>query len=249
MRRFALSTLVSLACGVGTAVAQQPVLVTVQSEGWELIGDLRLPADPDPLPVVLLLNQAAGDRAPYANLASELARRGIGSLSLDLRGHGESLNLGRFVPGEGPSPNPMIWEAQSDVIAALAYLRGVAGVDPERLAVVGASYSGEEMAEAARQAGYAAAYVALSPGSFSDVSIRAVDGSGAPWLFVTSRDERFLQEIRASLLEQSEAAEHVIVRGSAHATDLLSEHPDLAERIAVWFAAHLDPEGEISPSE
>ena len=87
---------------------------------------------------------------------------------------------------------------------------------------------------------YAAAYVSLSPGSFSDESLRSFDLSGAPWLFVPSRDERFLQDIRATVTEQSRTVEQVILRGRGHATDLLEEHPDLAERIAVWLCHKLN---------
>ncbi len=52
--------------------------------------------------------------------------------------------------------------------AAVNYLKEHARVDTTRIAVVGGSYSGEEMAKAGRIDGYVAVYVALSPGSFSD---------------------------------------------------------------------------------
>jgi hypothetical protein len=39
---------------------------------------------------------------------------------------------------------------------------------------MGASYSGEELAEAGRIIGYVQAYVELSPGSFSDESIDGI---------------------------------------------------------------------------
>ena len=95
------------------------------------------------------------------------------------------------------------------------------------------------MSEAGRTFGYAQAYVALSPGSFSDESIEAIDASGVPWLFVAARDERFLQEITAAVRERSRTVELVVVPGTGHATNLLVEYPDLAERIAVWLARRL----------
>ncbi len=95
------------------------------------------------------------------------------------------------------------------------------------------------MAEAGREHGYGQAYVALSPGSFSEESILAIDSSGVPWLFITSKDERFLREITASLQEQSQTVELVIVPGTRHATDILEAHPDMAERVAVWLAQRL----------
>ena len=65
------------------------------------------------------------------------------------------------------------------------------------------------MAEAGRLYGNAQAYVALSPGSFSDESIDAIDSSGIPWLFIASRDERHLHDIVASLREKSHSVRAV----------------------------------------
>jgi len=185
-----------------------------------------------------MLNQAAGDRRGYHELARHLADRGIASLRLDLRGDGESTNLETFNPGE-VQRDPLIWDAEADVSAALDFLASRGEVDGERVAVVGASYSGEEMAEAGRLSGYAVAYVALSPGSFSDTSIDAIDTGGVPWLLVTARNDSFLGEITASVQARSEDAQVEVLPGSAHATDMLGEHPDLAERLAVWLAYRL----------
>lgn len=215
------------------------IRVDIESDGWQLVGDLNVPESDGAVPAVLLLNQAAGDRTVYENLSRRLGDRKIAALRIDLRGHGESTNQGAFVPGQNPR-DPKIWEAQDDIRAALEFLQADERIDARKIGIVGASYSGEEMTEAGRMHGYEAAYVALSPGSFSDESVRSIDLSGAPWLFVTSRDERFLQDIRATVTEQSRTVEQVILRGRGHATDLLEEHPDLAERIAVWLCHKLN---------
>lgn len=212
--------------------------VVVNSQGWKLVGDLHLPDSREAVPAVLMLNKAAGDRTSYRDLARHLSDRGVASLRLDLRGHGDSTNLGRFVPGERER-DPMIWDAEQDVIAAHEYLRTHARIDRDRIGVVGASYSAEEMAEAGRLRGYAQAYVALSPGSFSEASILGIDSSGVPWLFSASRDEQFLREITAAVQARSRTAELALVPGTRHGTDILTEHPDLAERIAVWLARRL----------
>lgn len=69
--------------------------VTLESEGWAIRGDLTLPRNREPAPGVLLLNKAAGTRLAYEALAPELAANGMASLRLDLRGHGESINMPR----------------------------------------------------------------------------------------------------------------------------------------------------------
>ncbi len=212
--------------------------VEVESEGWELVGEIVLPAADQPVPAVLLLNKAAGNRDAYELLARHLADRGIASLRLDLRGHGESTNRGQFVPGS-ESARSLIWNAEADVWAAHQFLRAYPGIDADRIGVVGASYSGEEMAEAGRRFQYAAAYVALSPGSFSDASIDAIDVSGVPWLFVASNNDEFLQDITVAVQARSEHVQVEILPGDAHATDLLDVHPDLPARLAVWLGHRL----------
>ena len=211
--------------------------VDVQSDGWKLVGDLAIPKAREPVPAVLMLNKAAGNREVYSDLADELAIRGIASLRLDLRGHGESVNLGTFVPTD--EGRAMIAGTEADVIAACQYLRSLHGIDSTSIAVVGASYSGEEMMQAARIAGYADAYVALSPGSLSDESIRSIDSTGIPWFYIASKDERWLKEVTAAVLQMSHSAETLILPGTSHATDILQSRPDIAARIAVWLAAHL----------
>lgn len=218
--------------------AVEETRVVIESDGWQLVGDLALPASEAPAPAVLLLNKANGDRTVYEALARHLAARGLASLRLDLRGHGESTNLGRFIPGERPR-SPLIWDAEVDVVAAHHYLASQARLDGDRIGIVGGSYSGEEMAEAGRLRGYAQAYVALSPGSFTEESIAAIDSSGVPWLFVTSKNERYLREITAAVQAQSQTVELLIVPGTRHATELLDAYPDMAERIAVWLAQRL----------
>lgn len=212
--------------------------VVVESQGWHLVGDLLIPETEVPAPAVLLLHQAAGNRTVFRDLAHHLAARGVASLRLDLRGHGESINLGRFVPGQQPR-SPLIWDAEPDVTAAHEFLKAHAHIDAGYIGIVGASYSGEEMAEAGRLHGFGQAYVALSPGSFSEESIAGIDSSGVPWLFVASNNERYLQEITAAVQAQSTTVELLVVPGTAHATNILQAHPEMAERLAVWLAAKL----------
>lgn len=89
--------------------------------------------------------------------------------------------------------------------------------------------------------GYTQAYVALFPGSLSDQSILSFDSTHIPWLYVASRDERYLQEVTAAVVKMSKTAEIVILPGTEHATHILTSRVDLAERIAVWLESKLNP--------
>jgi len=220
-----------------THASGQDERVVVKSDGWELVGDLRIPVGNATGAAVLMLNKAAGSRDSYVALSEELAKRGIASLRLDLRAHGESTNLGKFEPETATDEDreTIIWNAEVDVVAAHRYLQSHAAIDADRIAIVGASYSGEEMAEAGRNTSYAAAYVALSPGSFSPESIEAMDESGASWLFIVSKYERYLSEIVANVHEKTRTVEILYLPGEQHATRILDHRPDMAERITVWL--------------
>lgn len=215
--------------------------ITLESAGWKLVGDLRIPDSGERVPAVLLLNQAAGSRQVYEDLAASLAKRGVASLRLDLRGHGESTNLGRFTPPEIDEHDreTMIWRSDIDITAAHQFLKSHERVDPERIGMVGASYSGEEMAEAGRTTGYANAYVALSPGSFSDASVKDMDQSGSGWLFVVTQNDPFLHDIAAAVQSTTQTVEVLYLPGSDHATDILESRPDMSARIAVWLVSQL----------
>jgi pimeloyl-ACP methyl ester carboxylesterase len=212
--------------------------VVIENESWRLVGDLRVPAASSPVPIALLLNGAAGDRRSYAGLAEQLASRGVASLRLDLRGHGESTNLGRFEPGASPH-DPLIWDAESDVAAACRYLAALDMIDPSRIGIVEASYSGEEAAEAGRMIGHAALYVLLSPGSLSNTTIGEMEGTGVRWLFVSARDDPFLRDVAVSVRELAPSTELLTVPGAVHGTALLHDEA-LMERIAAWITRILE---------
>jgi dienelactone hydrolase len=213
--------------------------VEIESDGWRLIGDLRIPRSNRAAPVVLMLNKANGNRQAYAKLANHLAGRGIASLRLDLRAHGESVNKGKFGPPFDAPMQALVDGSDRDVSAAISYLKRQKSVDAARLGVLGASYSGEDMVVSARAIGFAKAYAALSPGSFSDESIKGIDGSGAAWLFIRSADERFLKEIHENIRKSSRSAQLLEVAGNKHASDMLDASPWLTETVAAWFKHNL----------
>lgn len=219
----------------------QETRVTIENDGWKLAGDLLIPDSKTPVPAVILLNKANGNRTAYKKMGQHLAENGIASLRLDLRGHGESINKGKFGPpfGADEKMRALIAGSDTDVTAAVNYLKKLKGIAPNRIGVVGASYSGEEMMVSARKSGYLKAYVALSPGSYSEESLDNIDLSQAHYLFVTSAEERHLQGFLPDVRKKSKRAQTMEVAGNKHATELLDSNPELAEMLAVWFKYHL----------
>jgi dienelactone hydrolase len=249
IRAAVLAGMVAAACAA--VEAPQPIeprfvaeAVTVESDGWELAGTLNADAAAAaPQPAAILLHRAAGSRAEYEVLAEELAARGIASLRLDLRGHGDSTNLGTFIP-EQRETRVINQDAWRDVGAAFDVLAESDRFDADRIAVLGASYSGERAARAYREDLMSpAAMVMMGPGDFSDESVDGVDESGIPWLFVASEDEiHWVGLVVDALRERSATAEIRMLPGDAHASRILAAHPEMNAEIADWIADKLEAE-------
>lgn len=221
--------------------------VILDSDGWLLAATFRPAGPTDRHPAALLLHRAAGNRGEYGALAEALRIRGVSSLALDLRGHGDSTNLGRFEPPYAEHLH-INAEAHRDVNRALEWLAARSDIDATRLAVVAASYSGEAAALGMRDGGrVAVAYVMLSPGNFSDESILAAGESGSRWLFVRSVDESpvakpYIDALFETLEDLAPALERRVLDGTGHATSLFDGRPELPGELADWIAAAVAPE-------
>jgi dienelactone hydrolase len=224
--------------------------VEIGSEGWTLVGDLTTPEITPLKAFALLLHKAAGDRNAYATMAEAMATTGIASLRIDLRGHGDSINLGAFDPTIGrylDENDPaivrnfsLIRSGDRDIVSIMQWLDQQPRLSGLPLVVVGSSYTGEEMVQAAADTRFADIYVALAPGSFSEASIAAVDPSEVPWLFVRAEIELpFFPGLFTAIREGSESAEIWVLPGEGHATDLFDHNPNLHLRLIDWITERL----------
>src|SRR5947209_8992794 len=106
-------------------IAQNVDLKT--SDGTQLKASYFAAAKPGP--GVLLLHQSNRDRKSWDSLASQLASAGINTLTLDMRGHGES---------GGKSSDKLT----DDIDKALEYLLSQAGVNRDVIGAGGAGWLG-----------------------------------------------------------------------------------------------------------
>jgi len=225
------------------ARADERVFV-LENEGWELVATENDAGD-EAGAIALLFHGAAGDRGIYDRLAALLAEAGIASVRMDLRGHGESTNIRTFdFSGFGvlPEDNPEVMANRAIIADAdhdVALLQDWVSQQPRYrdlpLILLGASYSGEEVAQAGARVGFGDLYIQLSPGSFSEESIARIDSSGARWLFVRAEVERsFFPPLFQHIADGSDA-EVWVLEGEGHADRLLTLHPDLPGRLRDWI--------------
>jgi dienelactone hydrolase len=136
--------LAPLASLVVSAAPGTTEMVLTSPDGFALKGTLTLPAAKGKVPVVILAHQFRSDRTGWTPLAERLAARGIGTLALDLRGHGASTQKdGAEVTVSsdfGPSAKAVGFERiPADLVQAATWLRKQPGVDGRRIGLAGSS--------------------------------------------------------------------------------------------------------------
>jgi dienelactone hydrolase len=115
--------------------------VTVDAGGWPLPGTLTMPNGDGPFPAVILVHgsgpgdrdQSLGPNKPFRDLAHGLATQGIAVLRYDKRTRQHALKVA------ASSTFTLNEETVEDAVAAVRLLRGQAGIDQNRVYVIGHS--------------------------------------------------------------------------------------------------------------
>jgi acetyl esterase/lipase len=203
------------------------VEAVIQAEdGLEIRGTYLAGRNPDGS-AALLLPMYGADRATWAAFAEALADSGLASLAIDLR-------------GQGATGGAEDWGlARSDVSRAFDWLAGQPGIDPDRIAVIGASIGANlALVQAASSPGAVAAVGLLSPG-FDYFRVR-IDGltpqlGDTPLFLAASEGDGYsASTVRQIAGEAGGRPTLVVLDGSAHGTALFAAHPEL-ERMLIQF--------------
>jgi hypothetical protein len=205
-----------------------------------------------PGPGVLLLHQSNRDRTSWESLAAQMAGAGINTLTLDMRGFGES---GGEKRGRAPD----------DVDVALAFLRSQAGVNPDVIGLGGAGWLGvlHSVEAARRHAGAVKSLVLMSGETERDGLNFLHEAAQLPELFVFSDNDEYppTQDAMKLLYLTASSPSKKLVHYSAaqdapwlwyetsdparvpaaggHGTDMFGVHPELSGVVVQWFATTL----------
>jgi len=114
--------------------------VVVTSQGDNLAGILLLPESDRRVPVLIICHGAGEFKENYLELCELLASRGVGTLAIDMHGHGQSAGARYYV-------NMLQWVA--DIQAAIEFLSTHPKVDGNRIGAFGLSSGGTAILEAA----------------------------------------------------------------------------------------------------
>jgi len=194
-------------------------------------------------PAVLLIHMLGSDRHSYKELQAKLAQKGISSLSIDLRGHGDSTDGGRLNYKDFKIEE---WQAAlNDLRAGMEDLKSRDNVDPKLTGMIGASIganmavalAAEEFLSGAQNPPYA--LVLLSPG-LNYKEYQPLEGGfirelrGIPVFVVSSPGDT--QSYPASqAISQATKGTLREFEGDGHGTALFETHPELMDEIANWL--------------
>lgn len=195
-------------------------------DGLTLAGTWYEPSAP-PAPAVVMIHMLRKSRRDWDQIASRMAGEGIGVLTFDLRGHGES-------PG-----NADLQTMVQDVRAARRFAATRPDVVPSRIGMAGASLGATLAALAAADDPGTVSLALLSPSSdYRGLRIEpAVRKYGSrPALLVASDDDGYaLRSVKELQKSGGGVRETLVLNRAGHGTAMLASEEDLGRRLLEWF--------------
>jgi dienelactone hydrolase len=222
------------------AHAQTPVSYRTE-DGWTIRGNLYLPKGAEAAPAVVLLPEPGWvDRSIYDTyLSQKLVKNGIAALAIDIRGTGNSLGkleLEKFASADRA-------KIQLDVRGAIQFLASQKGVDPRRIAIIGAGTTADfAVLEAAEQPGVRA--IVMISGQLSDNAKTYIKTQQqVPVLSVVGKKDKdaFLQMAEAYSLSDNDDSDIILAVG--HGTVMFSHTKGLEEQVVHWLDRNLTAVG------
>ena len=199
-------------------------------------------------PAVILLHMRRGNKEDYLSLGDKLQKEGYAAIAIDMRAHGDSI---------GPNDKPLALEYLKDsdytdmlmdVKAAHDFLEDNKGVDPDRVAIIGASIganlaimyaSGDKRVRTVISLSPGTNYRGLKPAAFLEEYGRR------PLYLVASRKDKYSFESSLELKELASKADPVSLRlfdGKLHGTQLLDQMEGFADTlVSGWLLNYLPP--------
>jgi dienelactone hydrolase len=245
-----------------TQTPPAPRVVDVRaSDGTQLKATYFAAAKPGP--GVLLFHQSNRTRKSWDDVARQLANAGINTLTVDMRGHGET--GGKYDNWNDPNLEQAKQQWQADIDAAFQYLISQSGVNRDAIGLGGAGVLGVDnsVETARRHPDQIKSIVLLSGETFRNGLEFLRQASRLPELFVVSDDDEYPPTVEAMelLYVTSSSPEKKFVHYSAvieapwlwyepvdvgkvpakggHGTDLSKPHPELRQIIIDWFSTTL----------
>ncbi|MBU0540189.1 alpha/beta fold hydrolase [Patescibacteria group bacterium] len=199
-------------------------------------------AAPTTFGAVILLHMMPADRKSWAAFQVMLAKQGLASLAIDLRGHGDSVES-----ADGARYDYEVFsdeEHQSsilDVIGAFDWIKR-RGFKADKVAVCGASIGANLALQFLAEEPELAGAALLSPGAdYHGINaledVEKVLPSQALWAAASAGDDQpsFNTAQKMIAAAESDKKEFVELKNAGHGTAMLESHPETAAALADWL--------------
>lgn len=216
----------SVAASWGTTIQRSQRLVLRTEDGLSIAATWYEPAY-RPAPAVILVHMLSRSRREWDGFASRLASEGIGALSIDLRGHGDSSGD----PGD-------LARMVNDVNAAKRHLSVRQDVIHSRIGIAGASLGATLAVLVAAEDPTIASLALLSPSlDYRGLRIEAPlrKYGKRPALLVAGEDDGYAMRTVKDLSKGAGVREVLLLDGAGHGATMLSRAPELAGQLIAWF--------------
>jgi pimeloyl-ACP methyl ester carboxylesterase len=234
MKKSVFYLLCFLLMGLVPAVAQDDALPTPEpidleaADGAVLKGDLYQPETiaEGGAPALLLMHQYQSNRGSYKSVIPDFLAAGYVVLTVDLRGHGETGGTRDWVA------------AQTDTLAWMAWLREQEGVNPKKVAVIGASIGSNLALVGCAQDPDCVTAIALSPG-LDYFGVKPQDfvvndlATRSALLIAGSRDRESADAIRSIFVVARGRVDAEMFPTSLHGTAFFSNDRDRGVTMAI----------------
>jgi pimeloyl-ACP methyl ester carboxylesterase len=228
----------------GKSTAGQKVSF-LTDDGVLIVGTYYAPASfNETTNAIILLHMFGRDRNDWNAFASDLrnSTNGYAVLSIDLRGHGESINQnGKTIPFQSFTP-PDFNNMVLDVKAAKHFLAAQKNIDPNNIAIVGASIGANVGLKYAASDPSVKAVVLLSPGlNYKGIATAAaITGYKNPIYIAAAGKDPIAGSDPQALCSMINCAYHLKIYqdSSSHGTNMFldkSLNPPLNKLVISWL--------------
>lgn len=217
-----------------------PERVTFKTyDGVNIVGDWN--PVPTTIGVAVMLHMMPTDRRSWAPFQQVLAKSGIASLAIDLRGHGESVKV-----DEGGNldfnnfTDEQHQQSVTDVLAAVDWLLAKKYM-PDRLMLVGASIGASLALSAIQDLPNIHGLILLSPGNYRGMNAEDdamyVKAHQALWAAGSDGDDTESFEVARKIVETATASRKMFIpyKNAGHGIQLFTSDPKLMESLAAWM--------------
>lgn len=219
--------------------------VVLDSAGGAKIIGTFYPSPKANSPAILMLHQWMKDRTTFDDLAKRMQAKGIGVLTIDGRGFGESVKTADGATIAPEKTNEAVEGMKADVKAAFEYLAKQDNVDRNQMGIIGASYGSSLGIMFAADEPKVKAIALLSPGLNyfgnlpTDPAVRKY--GNRPMLLVAAEDDKESAGAVTKLKEAGNSSAHEIkvYKQGGHGTDIFAAKVGLEDMLIEFFTRHL----------